>query len=105
MKGRDTMKKILALLLAVCMVMSFAACGGSAAPETPAATEAPAAVEQTAAETAVFANPGTYSATAAGRNGDVTVTAEFSADEILSIDVQSEETEAETVKKLCKSPH
>lgn len=88
------MKKTLALLLALCMVLALAACGGSAAPAAPAATEAPAAVEQTAAETAVFANPGTYSATATGRNGDVTVTVEFSTDEILSIDVQSEETEA-----------
>ena len=49
------MKKLLAMLLAVVMVLSLAACGGKT--ETPAATEAPAATqapaEMTAAEKAV----------------------------------------------------
>ena len=40
----------------------------------------------------LFANPGTYSASAAGRNGDVTLTATFSSDAIESIDVESSET-------------
>ena len=52
------MKKLFALLLALAMVLSLAACGGSSAPATEApaadapATEAPAAVEMTAAEKA-----------------------------------------------------
>ena len=40
------MKKLFAMLLAVVMVLSMAACGGSSAPaatEAPAATQAPAA--------------------------------------------------------------
>ena len=41
------MKKILALVLALCMVFALCACGQSA---TPAATEAPAAAEEPAAE-------------------------------------------------------
>ena len=43
------MKKLFALLLAAAMVLSMAACGGSAAP-APAATEAPAAAEPVATE-------------------------------------------------------
>jgi len=42
----------------------------------------------------VFTAPGTYSADAQGRNGAVVVTAEFSADAIVSISVESEETDA-----------
>ena len=44
------------------------------------------------AEGATFANPGTYSATAQGRNGDVTVTATFTENEITDIQVAHEET-------------
>ena len=44
------------------------------------------------AEGATFANPGTYSATAQGRNGDVTVTATFTDSEITDIQVTHEET-------------
>ena len=44
------------------------------------------------AEGATFANPGTYSATAQGRNGDVTVTATFSEGEITDIQVEHAET-------------
>ena len=44
------------------------------------------------AEGAVFTNPGTYSATAMGRNGDVTVTATFSESAITAIEITSEET-------------
>lgn len=44
------------------------------------------------AEGAAFANPGTYSATAQGRNGDVTVTATFSDSAITDIQVAHEET-------------
>ena len=60
------MKKYIALLLALCMVVSFAACGKKAeepapaprAPEAPAATEAPAdepAVEEAPAEVMTYA--------------------------------------------------
>ena len=44
------------------------------------------------AEGAVFTNPGTYSATAMGRNGDVTVTATFSESAITAIEITSGET-------------
>ena len=44
------------------------------------------------AEGATFANPGTYSATAQGRNGDVTVTATFTDSEITDIQVEHVET-------------
>ena len=47
------MKKLFAMLLAVVMVLSMAACGGSSAPaatEAPAATQAPAAAPAAAAE-------------------------------------------------------
>lgn len=44
------------------------------------------------AEGAVFTNPGTYSATAMGRNGDVTVTATFSESAITAIEITSDET-------------
>lgn len=44
------------------------------------------------AEEAVFANPGTYTATEAGINGDVTLTVTFSESEITDIQVESQET-------------
>ena len=48
------MKKLFAMLLALAMVLSLAACGGSKteepAPEKPAATEEPTAAEEPAAE-------------------------------------------------------
>lgn len=44
------------------------------------------------AEEAVFANPGTYTATEAGINGDVTLTVTFSESEIMDIQVESQET-------------
>ena len=47
------MKKLIAMLLALVMVLSLAACGAKEEPAAPAATEAPAAaVEMTAAEKA-----------------------------------------------------
>ena len=46
------------------------------------------------AESAVFTNPGTYSATTAGRNGDVTVTATFSDTAITDIEVSHGETQS-----------
>ncbi|MCQ2557622.1 MAG: hypothetical protein MJ135_00740 [Oscillospiraceae bacterium] len=45
------MKKILALILSLCMVFALCACGNSAPAAAPAATEAPAAAEAPAAET------------------------------------------------------
>ncbi len=44
------MKKIVALLLALVMVLALAACGSSTTTTAPAATEAPAAAEEPAAE-------------------------------------------------------
>ena len=68
-------KKTLAFLLTAAMMLSLLVCGASA-------------------DDAVFAQPGTYSAEAQGRNGTVTLTVEFSSDEIVAIEVESEETEA-----------
>ena len=42
----------------------------------------------------IFTNPGTYSATAVGRNGDVTVTATFSDTAITDIEVSHSETQS-----------
>ena len=41
-----------------------------------------------------FSNPGTYSATSVGRNGDVTVTATFSDAAITDIEVSHNETQS-----------
>ena len=73
------MKNIAKSIMAVCAAVSLTACtsGSSAAAST----------------AAVFSNPGTYSATASGRNGDVTVTLTVTESEITSIEVESEETE------------
>lgn len=93
-------KKIVAVLMSAVLVLSLAACGsGQAAGDvsTETQTQEAAGTETVGtdevSEDAVFANPGTYTAAAAGRNGQVTVTAEFTATEIVSITVDSEETE------------
>ncbi|MCC8065546.1 MAG: hypothetical protein LIO94_00355, partial [Clostridiales bacterium] len=44
------------------------------------------------AEETVFSNPGTYTATGTGINGDITLTVTFSESEITDIQVDSEET-------------
>ena len=44
------MKKSLALILALCMVLALAACGGNSAPAEAPAAEAPAAEETPKAE-------------------------------------------------------
>ena len=87
-------KKLLALLL--CAALLLAALAGCAnapaadepteAPASETPTEAPAATEEPAAE-GVY-TPGVYTAAAAGRNGDVTVEVEFSADAIVSVSVR-----------------
>ncbi len=48
--------------------------------------------EQAIQSTILFTNPGTYTATETGRNGDVTLTVEFSESKIESISVESDET-------------
>ncbi|MCD8014906.1 MAG: flavocytochrome c [Lachnospiraceae bacterium] len=45
------------------------------------------------AEEAVFSNPGTYTATETGINGDITLTVTFSESEITDIQVDSQETD------------
>ena len=55
------MKKTIALLLALVMVLSLAACGGNSAPaatQAPAATEAPAAEEPTVSGPVAYEAPG-----------------------------------------------
>ena len=74
------MKRTLSLLLAFVMVLGLAACGGNTAQETTAATTA-------ASEEAGIYTPGTYTGTAAGKNGDVKVEVTFSANAIDSVKV------------------
>ena len=75
------MKRTLSLLLAFVMVLGLAACGGNTAQETTAATTA------AASEEAGIYTPGTYTGTAAGKNGDVKVEVTFSANAIESVKV------------------
>lgn len=74
------MKRTLSLLLAFVMVLGLAACGGNTAQETTAAATA-------ASEEAGIYSPGTYTGTAAGKNGDVKVEVTFSANAIDSVKV------------------
>ena len=74
------MKRTLSLLLAFVMVLGLAACGGNTAQETTAAATA-------ASEEAGLYTPGTYTGTAAGKNGDVKVEVTFSANAIDSVKV------------------
>ena len=74
------MKRTLSLLLAFAMVLGLAACGGNTAQETTAAATA-------ASEEAGIYTPGTYTGTAAGKNGDVKVEVTFSANAIDSVKV------------------
>ena len=74
------MKRTLSLLLAFVMVLGLASCFGNTAQETTAA--ATAASEETGIYT-----PGTYTGTAAGKNGDVKVEVTFSANAIDSVKV------------------
>ena len=74
------MKRTLSLLLAFVMVLGLAACGGNTARETTAAATA-------ASEEAGIYTPGTYTGTAAGKNGDVKVEVTFSANAIDSVKV------------------
>lgn len=74
------MKRTLSLLLAFVMVLGLAACGGNTAQETTTAATA-------ASEEAGIYTPGTYTGTAAGKNGDVKVEVTFSANAIDSVKV------------------
>ncbi len=94
MRRRGT--RILSLLLVFVLVFAMAACGSSSGESTTAETEAAEetpeeAVEETEAGTYV---PGTYTASAPGLFGDVTVEVTFSADAIEDIQVvESSESE------------
>ena len=74
------MKRTLSLLLAFVMVLGLVACGGNTAQETTAAATA-------ASEEAGIYTPGTYTGTAAGKNGDIKVEVTFSANAIDSVKV------------------
>ncbi len=88
------MKKILALLLALTMVLSLAACGNTTPSETEGTTTAP--VETTAEPTteAGLYTPGTYTAQAQGFQSKVTVTITVDATTItdVQVDVSGEST-------------
>ena len=76
------MKRTLSLLLALVMVLGLVACGGNTTQETTAAATTAAASEEAGIYT-----PGTYTGTAAGKNGDVKVEVTFSANAIDSVKV------------------
>lgn len=69
------------------MLLSLAACGGSG---NSASTDT--AASGSSVSTSVFSAPGTYTAAAAGINGDVKLTVTVSADAITNIAVESSET-------------
>ena len=71
------MKKFKTLFVVLCTCLALAGCSSKTAEET---------------SEAIFANPGTYSATVQGRNGDLTVTATFTESKIESIECDNEET-------------
>ncbi len=74
------MKKMVAVLLALTMVLSIVGCGTTSQPVANAAYTA-----------------GTYTASAKGNNGDVTVSVEFTEDAIKSVDV----TKHNETKGIC----
>ena len=74
-------KKLLSTLLACAMVISLAACG-----QTTEEGQSPAPSPTQTAEAGLY-TPGTYTGTAAGRNGDVTVEVTCSADAITAVTV------------------
>ena len=74
-------KNLFALACTGAVLLAGCASGGASAPA------------ETAEASGMF-KPGTYTAKAAGRNGDITVNVEFSTDEIVSITHESEETES-----------
>ena len=83
-------RKLLALLLCLCLGLSMAACAAPAAQEEePAATEAPAVTEAPAEADApaLHFTPGTYTATGRGNNGDISVSVTFSEDAITDVTV------------------
>ena len=82
------MKRLFAAVLTACLLAGCSSSAGTSASSS-----------QTAGEVK-FANPGTYSATAAGRNGEIKVTAEFSENESLSIETESQETENIGARRL-----
>ena len=79
----DTMKKTIAILLALAMVLSLAACGGTQ-------SESTAQTPDAGTENAAF-QAGTYTASAPGMNGDVTVEVELTADAIASVKVTEQQ--------------
>ncbi len=79
------MKRLIALILTLVMVVSMAACGPTAqTDETTKAQETTQAPETTAAPAAKF-TAGTYSSVQMGHNGDVTVEVTFSDDAITDV--------------------
>lgn len=76
----------------ICSRRSFLSMAAMTAAAVGTASLAPTFACASESGATLFANPGTYSATAAGRNGDVTLTVTFSSDAIESIDVGSSET-------------
>ncbi len=77
-------KSLTALLLALCLAACSTPAGETTSAETPAATEA---VTENEVQGEGTYTPGTYTASAAGNNGDVTVEVVFSADAIESVTV------------------
>lgn len=82
-------KRALTAALSAVMALSLAACGPK---EETAPDTTPTPTPEQGEQTGMF-NPGTYTASAPGRNGDVTLTVTFSEDKIEDIQHESQETE------------
>lgn len=83
-----TMKRLLCLILSAAMVLSLGACASQTETTTEAPGEATTAAPTTEAseETGIY-TPGTYTATAKGYGGDVTVTMTFDANNITDVQI------------------
>ena len=82
--------KLTALTLALLLALTMAACAAPAQTEpTPAAEETPAPAEETPAAEPARYTPGTYEATAPGRNGDVKVAVTVDETAITKVEILS----------------
>ncbi len=86
------MKRLLALLLCVVMVVGLAACSQEAEPanESPSPAPAETPVEAEEETPAALYTPGTYTGTGGGNNGDITVEVTLTENEITGIQVTSQ---------------
>ena len=102
MKKRSLRACSLALSLALCL--SLAACAPAATESTPTPAPTAEATPAPSAQAGAYA-PGTYTASAPGLKGDVTVSVTFSADKIDAVEVtEQQETEGIGTTAVDKLP-